>query len=134
MIELMAVRSKRRWQVVNGAEVFLDLADALANRDLPTQSRLDELSRRKMIGMRVSFENPIQVQTVLFDVGDYFLSRCVIGLARYGREAEHRIDYLDAPVLRVGAKPIPIPYSPAMEQHVLPGPSDIVAALSAAVR
>jgi len=45
--------------------------------------------------------------------------------------AEHRIDHLDAPILRVGAKPIPVPYSPTMEQHVLPGLSDITAAVSA---
>ncbi len=47
--------------------------------------------------------------------------------------AEHRIDVLDAPIGRVGAKPIPIPYSPAMEQHVLPTSDDIAAALVAAM-
>ena len=47
--------------------------------------------------------------------------------------AEHRIDVLDAPIGRVGAKPIPIPYGPAMEQHILPSSDDIAAALVAAM-
>ncbi len=51
-----------------------------------------------------------------------------------GLIAQYRIDYLDAPIIRVGAKPIPIPYSPAMEQYVLPGRSEIVAALSTAMQ
>ena len=47
--------------------------------------------------------------------------------------AEHRIDVLDAPIQRVGAKPIPIPYSPAMESHVLPSADDVVSALMRAM-
>ena len=38
-------------------------------------------------------------------------------------------DYLDAPVARVGAKDVPIPFSPPLEDFVLPNVSDVVKAV-----
>jgi pyruvate/2-oxoglutarate/acetoin dehydrogenase E1 component len=40
-------------------------------------------------------------------------------------------DYLDAPVTRVAAKDVPIPFSPPLEDFVLPSVSDVVAAARA---
>jgi len=42
--------------------------------------------------------------------------------------AEQALEYLDAPILRVGAKNVPLPYSPELEQSVLPGVDDVVRA------
>jgi pyruvate dehydrogenase E1 component beta subunit len=42
--------------------------------------------------------------------------------------AERAIEYLDGPILRVGAKNVPLPYSPELEQSVLPGVDDVVRA------
>ena len=42
--------------------------------------------------------------------------------------AEEAIEYLDAPILRVGAKNVPLPYSPELESTVLPGEADLIAA------
>jgi acetoin:2,6-dichlorophenolindophenol oxidoreductase subunit beta len=42
--------------------------------------------------------------------------------------AEQAIEYLDGPILRVGAKNVPLPYSPELEQSVLPGVDDVVRA------
>ena len=39
---------------------------------------------------------------------------------------EELFDYLDAPVTRIGAKDVPIPFSPVMENFVLPQVNDIV--------
>jgi len=39
---------------------------------------------------------------------------------------EELFDYLDAPVKRIGAKDVPIPFSPVMENFVLPQVNDIV--------
>lgn len=55
----------------------------------------------------------------------------------FGAELAARIqfelfDYLDAPVGRVGAKDVPIPFSPPLEDFVLPGVDDVVAAAKAA--
>ncbi|MDK2855362.1 MAG: acetoin:2,6-dichlorophenolindophenol oxidoreductase subunit beta [Bacillota bacterium] len=43
--------------------------------------------------------------------------------------AEEMIDYLDGPIKRVGAKFVPIPFSPALEPLMLPQIEDIVAAV-----
>jgi pyruvate dehydrogenase E1 component beta subunit len=56
---------------------------------------------------------------------------CVTG--GFGAELAARIqaelfDHLDAPILRVGAKDVPIPFSPPLEDFVLPKVADVVAA------
>lgn len=42
--------------------------------------------------------------------------------------AEEAIEWLDAPIMRVAAKNVPLPYAPALENFVLPGVEDIMAA------
>ena len=39
---------------------------------------------------------------------------------------ERAFDYLDAPVTRIGAPDVPIPYSPALEKMAVPNPAQIV--------
>jgi pyruvate dehydrogenase E1 component beta subunit len=46
---------------------------------------------------------------------------------------EHAFDYLDAPIQRVGAMDVPIPYSPPLESQVLPGKDHIIEAIRKAV-
>ena len=43
--------------------------------------------------------------------------------------AEEAIEYLDGPILRIGAKNVPLPYSPVLENYVLPDTEDIVTAV-----
>jgi pyruvate/2-oxoglutarate/acetoin dehydrogenase E1 component len=45
--------------------------------------------------------------------------------------AEHAFYYLDAPVQRFGARDVPIPFSPVLEDLTVPRTQDIVAAVSA---
>ncbi len=47
--------------------------------------------------------------------------------------AEHAIDWLDAPILRVGARDSPMPYNDKLERLVIPSTDDIVEALKAVV-
>lgn len=49
------------------------------------------------------------------------------------RVAEHVFEYLDAPILRVGAKFSPMPFSPGLEDYVLAGEPEITEALLASV-
>ncbi|MBJ7416647.1 MAG: pyruvate dehydrogenase complex E1 component subunit beta [Niveispirillum sp.] len=42
---------------------------------------------------------------------------------------EHAFDYLDAPVVRVCAKDVPLPYAANLEKLALPQPDDVVAAV-----
>jgi pyruvate dehydrogenase E1 component beta subunit len=44
---------------------------------------------------------------------------------------EHAFDWLDAPVLRVTGKDVPMPYAANLEKLALPGPDDVVAAVRA---
>ncbi len=44
---------------------------------------------------------------------------------------EHAFDWLDAPVKRVTAKDVPLPYAANLEHLALPQPEDIVAAAKA---
>lgn len=43
--------------------------------------------------------------------------------------AEDLIDYLDAPVIRVGAKHVPVPFSPPLEKFVIPQQDDVIKAV-----
>ena len=45
------------------------------------------------------------------------------------RIQERLFDWLDAPVIRVGGPRVPIPFSPPLENFVIPGPSSIVEAV-----
>jgi pyruvate dehydrogenase E1 component beta subunit len=40
--------------------------------------------------------------------------------------AEEAIEYLDGPIIRIGAMNVPLPYNPELENHVLPNENDIV--------
>jgi pyruvate dehydrogenase E1 component beta subunit len=42
--------------------------------------------------------------------------------------AEEAIEYLDGPIVRVAARDVPLPYSPILEEFVLPGVQDVVRA------
>ena len=42
---------------------------------------------------------------------------------------EELFDELDAPIRRVGAKDVPMPFSPPLESFVLPGPADVATAV-----
>jgi acetoin:2,6-dichlorophenolindophenol oxidoreductase subunit beta len=48
--------------------------------------------------------------------------------------AEEHLDELDAPIRRVGALQVPIPFAPACEEHVLPNDQRIVDAIRDVVR
>jgi pyruvate dehydrogenase E1 component beta subunit len=43
--------------------------------------------------------------------------------------AEHGLYYLDAPIVRVTAEDVPIPFSPVLEEFVLPNEQKIVNAV-----
>ena len=58
---------------------------------------------------------------------------CGVGAEIVALVQEEAFDYLDAPIVRVAAKDVPIPVSPALEPHVLPQTDDIIAGVRRAV-
>jgi pyruvate dehydrogenase E1 component beta subunit len=84
---------------------------------------------------------PLDIETVLASVrktGRLIVAheahrRLGIGAEVAALVQEHAFDYLDAPIVRVGALDVPIPASKPMEEYVLPGKPHILAALRAII-
>jgi pyruvate dehydrogenase E1 component beta subunit len=62
-----------------------------------------------------------------------------VGRAGFGAEiaalvVREAFDYLDAPIERVAAKPVPVPFAPVMENFVIPDSGQIVDAARKLVR
>jgi pyruvate dehydrogenase E1 component beta subunit len=80
---------------------------------------------------------PLDIETLIQSVAK--TSRVVIAHEAHLRSgpaaeiaavlAEEAIEYLDGPIIRVGAKNVPLPYSPVLEEYVLPGTEEIVEAV-----
>jgi pyruvate dehydrogenase E1 component beta subunit len=56
--------------------------------------------------------------------------RCSVSSEVAAVVAEQALEYLDAPVIRVTAKDVPVPFSPGLESFVLPDEAKIVAAIN----
>ena len=54
-----------------------------------------------------------------------------IGAEIAARLMEHAFDYLDAPVLRVSGKDVPMPYAANLEKLALPSAAEVIAAAKA---
>ncbi len=54
---------------------------------------------------------------------------CSVSSEIAARVAEKALDYLDAPIVRVTAKDVPVPFSPVLESYVLPKEEDIFKAV-----
>ena len=61
------------------------------------------------------------------------VARCGFGAEIAAIIAEKAVGVLKSPIARVGAKAVPVPFSPVLEQFVLPGKSDITGAVRRAV-
>lgn len=80
---------------------------------------------------------PLDIETLIQSVAK--TSRVVIAHEAHLRSgpgaeiaavlAEEAIEFLDGPIIRVGAKNVPLPYSPVLENYVLPGTEEIVKAV-----
>jgi 2-oxoisovalerate dehydrogenase E1 component len=57
------------------------------------------------------------------------VTRCGFGAELAALVAEKALDELDAPIVRVGARAVPMPYNDALERATIPSQADIVAAI-----
>jgi pyruvate/2-oxoglutarate/acetoin dehydrogenase E1 component len=60
--------------------------------------------------------------------------RCSVSSEVAAIVAEQALDYLDQPVVRVTGKDVPVPFSPVLENYVLPQEADVVQAVRRIVR
>lgn len=80
---------------------------------------------------------PLDMDTILNSVKkthNLVVAHEAVKVAGVGAEiaaqvAEEAIDYLDAPIMRVGAPFAPVPFSPPLEEAFIPAAEDIVAAV-----
>lgn len=80
---------------------------------------------------------PLDMATIITSIQK--TNRCVVAheavrFSGFGAELaaqiqEHAFDHLDAPVLRVGERFAPVPFSPVLESYVVPGKEEILAAV-----
>ena len=83
---------------------------------------------------------PLDTQTILTSVArtrhavivQEAWSFCSVGAEIAALLADEALEFLDGPVKRVGARHVPIPFSPPLENYVLPDTDDVVAAVAAA--
>jgi len=103
----------------------LEAADALAEKGISAE----------VIDPRTV--TPLDIDTILTSVKkthNLVVAHEAVKVAGVGAEiaaqvAEEVIDYLDAPIMRVGAPFTPVPFSPPLEEAFIPGAEDIVAAV-----
>jgi len=126
-----------RAQVVrSGDDVSLIATSSMVGVALEAAARLQEAGiDAEVVDPRSLY--PLDVETLVTSVRKTGYAVIVDeGVRRYGitgelaaTVSEHCFDYLDAPVLRVAAADVPVPFSPALEVGTIPGAESVVAAV-----
>ena len=125
--------------VREGTDVTITAFSIMVGKALEAAKMLEEQGiSAEVIDLRTI--RPLDTETILASVRK--TNRLVTaeeGWGQYGiggeiaaRVMEQAFDHLDAPVGRVFAKDVPLPYAANLEKMALPGPDDIVAAVRAA--
>jgi len=91
-VELAAVAGDAGTGIEDPAEGLLDRRDMLADAELRAEARLQEVSGAQMIGMDMSFQDPIDRQMLRCDVRQQPIGGAMPGPARCRVEIEHAID------------------------------------------
>ena len=112
-----------------GAGYYLCLEAAAALRQKDIDAQIVDIRTLKPLDMETVSQSIHKTHRVVI-----VHEACVTG--GFGAELAARIqdelfDELEAPVKRVGAKDVPIPFSPSMEDFVLPCVRDVIAAVDA---
>ena len=113
----------------------LMVAQALAAAELLAQEGIEA----EVINLRSI--RPLDVHTIVESVKktnrlvsvEEAWATCGIGAELSALMMEHAFDYLDAPVIRVSGKDVPMPYAANLEKLVLPQPDSIAAAAKKAL-
>jgi len=112
-----------------GSSYYLckEAADILADRNI--EAEIVDLRTLKPLDMETVAESICKTNRAVI-----VHEACLTG--GYGGELAARIqeelfDYLDAPIKRVAARDVPIPFSPGLEDYCLPKVSDVVKAVQA---
>jgi len=117
-----------------GEDITVITYGMMVHRTMAAAKKLDDVSI-EVIDLRTL--NPLDEETIYNSVkktGKVLIVHEDTYTGGFGGEIAARVadncfQYLDGPIKRVGAKDSPVPYSPPLEQDMLPGESDISKAL-----
>ena len=121
---------------LNGSDVCVITYGILVQRALEAASKLEQEGISVMvIDLRtiVPYDEELIFASVA-KVGKVLILHEDMRFMGFGAEiasniAENCFSYLDAPVMRLAAKDSPVPYSPVLEDVVLPNMQDILSAI-----
>jgi 2-oxoisovalerate dehydrogenase E1 component len=125
-----------------GADLTVITWGMLVQRSLDAAKRLEPKLNASIEVVDLRTLNPLDKETILTSVrktGKVLIAHEDTLTGGFGAEiaaivAAEAFEYLDAPVRRIGAKDMPVPYSPPLEAAMLPQVSDLVAALEELLR
>ena len=114
-----------------------DMADGAASNRAIAYVRVST-TRQAEEGNSIASQS-VRILKYAKDKGLRLMSRDIIideGVQRYGATGEiaatlqeHAFDYLDGPVLRIGAADVPVPFSPPLELPTIPDATRVVEAV-----
>ena len=120
-----------------GSDVTIVATAIMVHKALEAAAKLEEQEIRvEVIDPRTLV--PLDTETIIESVkktGRLVVVHEAVKRGGFGGEIASTIaeseafDYLDAPIMRLGGKAVPIPYNPELEKSAIPGVDDIVAAV-----
>jgi 2-oxoisovalerate dehydrogenase E1 component len=119
-----------------GRDVTVVATQAMVGRALLAAAELE----KEGIGVEVIDPRtlqPLDETTILESVGRthrLVIAHEAVKHGGFGAEvaaivSEHALDELDAPIIRVAARPVPMPYNDSLERATIPAKEDVVAAI-----
>jgi pyruvate dehydrogenase E1 component beta subunit len=108
-----------------GLEISMKAADELAKDGI--QAEIVDLRSLRPLDMDPVLESFMKTnRAVIVEEG---WKSYGVGAEVSARIYEQAFDYMDAPVVRVAQKEVPLPYNRTLEQLALPQPADVVKAV-----
>src|SRR5574342_625482 len=107
-----------------GLELSMEAADELAKEGI--QAEIVDLRTLRPLDMEPVLESFKKTNRAI--VGEEGWKSYGVGSEIVSRIYEEAFDYIDAPIIRVAQKEVPLPYNRTLEQAALPQVADILAA------
>jgi len=115
--------------VVSYSRMFTEVEAACQQLGDEVEGKVELIDLRTIV--------PMDVETILASVRKTHrllivheaVKRGGVGAEISAVVAEKAVEYLDAPIVRIGAKPYPIPFSPPLEREIVPQVDEIISAI-----
>lgn len=116
--------------IVSYSRILSDVQTACHQLGLPAAGKVEVIDLRAISPLNTDLILSSVRKTHRLMIVHEAVKRGGVGAEISAAIAEQAIDCLDAPIVRIGAKPFPIPFSPALEREIVPQVNQIQAAIS----